>query len=57
MRERPGEVMGYFAHGHPFLDGNGRTIMVVRPWIELWPPRGGKHARNLLLAMLTTILG
>jgi cell filamentation protein len=29
MRERPGEVMGYFAHGHPFLDGNGRTIMVV----------------------------
>ena len=21
--------MGYLAHGHPFLDGNGRTIMVV----------------------------
>jgi len=29
MREKPGEVMGYLAHGHPFLDGNGRTIMVV----------------------------
>jgi cell filamentation protein len=29
MRARPGEVMGYLAHGHPFLDGNGRTIMVV----------------------------
>lgn len=29
MREKPGEAMGYFAHGHPFLDGNGRTIMVV----------------------------
>jgi cell filamentation protein len=28
MREKPGEVMG-LAHGHPFLDGNGRTIMVV----------------------------
>jgi len=21
--------MGYLAHGHPFLDGNGRTIMVI----------------------------
>lgn len=29
MKEKPGEVMGYLAHGHPFLDGNGRTIMVV----------------------------
>ena len=29
MRQRPGEVMGYLAFGHPFLDGNGRTIMVV----------------------------
>ena len=26
MRIRPGEVMGAFAWGHPFLDGNGRTI-------------------------------
>ena len=29
MRERPGEVMGLLAHAHPFLDGNGRTIMVI----------------------------
>lgn len=29
MVKRPGEVMGYLAHGHPFLEGNGRTIMVV----------------------------
>lgn len=29
MRERCGSVLGYFAHGHPFLDGNGRTIMLV----------------------------
>jgi cell filamentation protein len=29
MAEHPGEVMGYLAHGHPFLEGNGRTIMVV----------------------------
>jgi cell filamentation protein len=29
MAERPGEVMGYLAYGHPFLDGNGRTIMTV----------------------------
>jgi len=29
MRRRPGEVMGLFAYGHPFLDGNGRTMLVV----------------------------
>jgi cell filamentation protein len=29
MRQKPGEVMGNLAHGHPFLDGNGRTIMLV----------------------------
>ena len=29
MRGKPGVVMGYLAHGHPFLDGNGRTIVVV----------------------------
>jgi cell filamentation protein len=29
MAANPGEVMGYLAYGHPFLDGNGRTIMVV----------------------------
>lgn len=26
---RPGHVMGLFAYGHPFLDGNGRTMLVV----------------------------
>lgn len=26
---KPGEVMGYLAYGHPFLDGNGRTVMVI----------------------------
>lgn len=29
LRQRPGEVMGLFAFGHPFLDGNGRTMLVV----------------------------
>jgi cell filamentation protein len=29
MRAKPGEIMGYLAYGHPFLDGNGRTLMVV----------------------------
>jgi cell filamentation protein len=29
MASKPGEIMGYLAYGHPFLDGNGRTIMVV----------------------------
>jgi cell filamentation protein len=29
MKARPGEIMGYLASGHPFLDGNDRTIMTV----------------------------
>jgi len=29
MQANPGEVMGYLAYGHPFLDGNGRTIMLL----------------------------
>ncbi len=29
MAAKPGEVMGYLAYGHPFLDGNGRTIIVI----------------------------
>ena len=29
MANKPGEVMGSLAYAHPFLDGNGRTIMVV----------------------------
>lgn len=29
MAEKFGEVMGHLAYGHPFLDGNGRTIMVI----------------------------
>jgi cell filamentation protein len=28
MATNPGEIMGYLAYAHPFLDGNGRTIMV-----------------------------
>lgn len=29
MPESPGLVMGWFAYGHPFLDGNGRTMLLV----------------------------
>jgi cell filamentation protein len=29
MAANPGTVMGYLAFGHPFLDGNGRTIMTI----------------------------
>jgi len=29
MAAKAGEIMGYLAYAHPFLDGNGRTIMVV----------------------------
>jgi len=33
MNAKPGEVMGLFAYGHPFLDGNGRTMLLAH--IEL----------------------
>ena len=29
MRAKPGEVLGLLCHGHPLLDGNGRTLMTV----------------------------
>lgn len=29
MRKKAGTVMGLFAFAHPFLDGNGRTILLV----------------------------
>jgi cell filamentation protein len=29
MIARPGSVIGHFAFGHPFLDGNGRTILTI----------------------------
>lgn len=29
MAQQPGDVFGNLAYAHPFLDGNGRTLMVV----------------------------
>ena len=29
LRAHPGEVMGYLAFAHPFLDGNGRAIVTL----------------------------
>nr|WP_229506239.1 Fic family protein [Massilia sp. BJB1822] len=29
MQNKPGEVLGLFAYGHPFLDGNGCTMLLV----------------------------
>ena len=29
LTKKPGVVMGQFAWGHPFLDGNGRTMLIV----------------------------
>jgi hypothetical protein len=40
MTTKPGEVMGYLAFGHPFLDGNGpRTI--------------GAFSRSLTISLLS----
>lgn len=29
IAKQPGLIMGMFAYGHPFLDGNGRTMLLV----------------------------
>jgi len=29
LRAHPGEIIGYLAFGHPFLDGNGRTMVTL----------------------------
>ena len=29
MKSQPGHIMGLFAWGHPFLDGNGRSMLLV----------------------------
>ena len=29
MAQKPGEVFGLLAHAHPFLEGNGRTLLLV----------------------------
>ncbi len=29
MNNKPGEIMGLFAYAHPFLDGNGRTMLLI----------------------------
>jgi cell filamentation protein len=40
LREHPGEIFDYLAHAHPFLEGNGRTILTI--YAELCR-RGGFH--------------
>ena len=56
MRENPGEVMGFLAYGHPFLDGNGRTIMLVHADLALRAGFGidwGSTTKNDYLSALT----
>jgi cell filamentation protein len=56
LRDHPGEVFGYLAHAHPFLEGNGRTILTA--YAELCR-RGGFHVKweeidkNTFLQVLT----
>jgi cell filamentation protein len=40
MRQKPGEVIGLLAFGHPFLEGNGRVLMVVHSDLSR---RAGMH--------------
>ena len=42
LRTHPGEVFGFLAHAHPFLEGNGRTILTV--FAEL-TRRAGFHVK------------
>lgn len=59
MRQKPGQVMGYLAYGHPFLDGNGRTIMVVHAELARRAGFGidwGSTGKDEYLAALTAEL-
>ncbi|CAI1092847.1 Fic family protein [Serratia sp. JSRIV001] len=56
LRRQPGTVMGIFAWGHPFLDGNGRTMLLVHS--ELCHRAGfsidwGASQKNAYLKALT----
>jgi cell filamentation protein len=56
IRARPGETLGYLAYAHPFLDGNGRTILTVH--VELARRAGfsidwGAIAKEQFLSALT----
>jgi cell filamentation protein len=42
IRAHPGEIFGFLAHSHPFLEGNGRTILTM--FAEL-TRRAGFHVR------------
>jgi cell filamentation protein len=42
LRAHPGEIFGFLAHSHPFLEGNGRTILTM--FAEL-TRRAGFHVR------------
>lgn len=42
LHDHPGEIFGYLAHAHPFLEGNGRTILTV--YADLCR-RGGFHIK------------
>lgn len=60
MAERSGEVMGYLAYGHPFLDGNGRTIMLIHAELARRAGSGVDWAatdKDKYLAALTEELG
>jgi cell filamentation protein len=34
MRQQPGYILGSLAHAHPFLDGNGRTTLVLHTELD-----------------------
>ena len=61
LRAHPGEVFGYLAHAHPFLEGNGRTILTI--FAEL-TGRSGFHVEwesidkaQFLLTLTRELLG
>jgi cell filamentation protein len=55
MPDKVGEVMGYLAYGHPFLDGNGLTIMVVHTELAQRAGIGIDWAATDKVAWLTTL--
>lgn len=59
IAQRPGEVLGMFAWGHPFLDGNGRAMVVVHTELLAragWTIHWAASPKNAYLDALTAEL-
>jgi cell filamentation protein len=55
MREQPGYILGSLAHAHPFLDGNGRTILLIHTELAYRAGINVDWAKTEKMAYLTVL--